>query len=325
MNIWERLDRDHIVIHAAAADIMQSHGDQPRRHNQFANYAHEVRRHLAVVEEVIFPLLRRDPATAATVSALAAEHKALRRDLRALHRSDKTAEWMEDFNAFALRFEETCKQHDGLENVSRATIDDNRAQLLGEEYEQAKIRHLDQETPNWRLVALGAGAALGAVAAGAAIVGAVRARSGGRDKSQLTLDTDETIRLISSKKVEGTPVVGPSGERLGRIESFMVDKYSGRVAYAVLTFGGHMGFGRSLFPLPWDILAYDESLGGYVLALTREELDAAPRFKANDEPEFDGEYLREIIVFYQPGRQPSDPAQSRSGAGAPVAGVMETA
>ncbi|MEA1012972.1 PRC-barrel domain-containing protein [Sphingosinicella sp. LY1275] len=325
MNIWERLDRDHIVIHAAAADIMQSHGDQPRRHNQFANYDHEVRRHLAVVEEVIFPLFRRDPATAATVAGLAAEHKALRRELRALDRTDKTADWIEDFNAFALRFEETCKQHDGLENLSRATIDEARAQTLGEEYEQAKIRHLDQETPDWRLVALGAGAALGAVAAGAAIVGAVRARSGGRDRAPLALHTDETVRLISSKKVEGTPVVNPAGERLGRIESFMVDKYSGRVAYAVLSFGGHMGFGRSLFPLPWDVLTYEETLGGYVLALTREELEAAPRFKASDEPEFSGEYLREIIVFYQPDRQPPADRGTRQNAGAPTPGMMEPA
>src|SRR5687767_4293841 len=111
MNIWERLDRDHIVIHAAATDIMQSHGDLPRRHNQFANYDHEVRRHLAVVEEVIFPLLSESGQTAMRVGELEKEHKFLRSDLARLDRRDKTGEWMEDFNAFVVRFEGLCKQH----------------------------------------------------------------------------------------------------------------------------------------------------------------------------------------------------------------------
>jgi hypothetical protein len=78
----------------------------------------------------------------------------------------------------------------------------------------------------------------------------------------------------------------------------MVDKYTGRVAYAVLSFGGFMGFGESLFPLPWPLLAYDESCDGYVLNVTKEELAKAPRFKPSETPEFDAEYRRSVSRSY---------------------------
>nr|WP_245841826.1 PRC-barrel domain-containing protein [Sphingomonas lenta] len=114
----------------------------------------------------------------------------------------------------------------------------------------------------------------------------------------MKLQTDESVRLISSSKVEGTPVVGRNGESLGKIQSFMVDKYTGRVAYAVMSFGGTMGFGESLFPLPWDVLTYDTNKDGYVLALTKEQLADAPRFTASDAPEFDVGYRRSLAGYY---------------------------
>ena len=62
--------------------------------------------------------------------------------------------------------------------------------------------------------------------------------------------TDETDRLIASNKVEGTAVYNRQGERLGTVHNFMVDKYTGQVAYAVMSFGGFLGMGGSSHPLP---------------------------------------------------------------------------
>ena len=93
---------------------------------------------------------------------------------------------------------------------------------------------------------------------------------------------DETATLIASDKVEGTPVFGMNRERIGSIENFMVDKLSGHVAYAVLSFGGFLGLGSDHYPLPWSTLKYDEGLGGYVVNVSREQLDRAPKY-ANDE------------------------------------------
>jgi hypothetical protein len=94
-------------------------------------------------------------------------------------------------------------------------------------------------------------------------------------------------------------VVGREGEALGTIVNFMVDKYSGRVAYAVMKIKGTSG----LFPLPWPLLDYDVAKDGYALDVSAEELANAPSFKENDEPEFDADYRRSILVFYRP--QPS--------------------
>ena len=146
---------------------------------------------------------------------------------------------------------------------------------------------------DWGLIGLGA-AALGALA-GATLLAR---RAVKHDDYELKLQTDENVRLISSSKVEGTPVVGRDGETLGRIENFMVDKYTGRVAYAVMSFGGVMGFGSALFPLPWSYLTYDTGKDGYVLGVTKEQLANAPRFQASDAPEFSTSYRRDLGRFY---------------------------
>lgn len=149
---------------------------------------------------------------------------------------------------------------------------------------------------NWTGMAIAAAGV--ATAAGAALF--ARSRKSQSDDLDLRLQTDENIRLISSAKVEGTAVVGRDGARLGRIENFMVDKYTGRVAYAVLSFGGMWGFGESLFPLPWSFLTYDEDCDGYVLNVTKEELAKAPRFKPSETPEFDADYRRSLARSYRP-------------------------
>ena len=74
--------------------------------------------------------------------------------------------------------------------------------------------------------------------------------------------TDETDQLIASTKIEGTAVYNRQGERLGTVASFMVDKRSGQVAYAVMSFGGFLGLGQSCHPLPWHVLSYDTGQGG---------------------------------------------------------------
>jgi hypothetical protein len=93
-----------------------------------------------------------------------------------------------------------------------------------------------------------------------------------------SLDTRETASLIGSDKVEGTPVYRSNGEKAGRIERIMVDKISGKVAYAVMSFGGFMGIGEDYYPLPWSVLTYNPRLDGYEVNLTEQQLKGAPRY-----------------------------------------------
>ena len=179
----------------------------------------------------------------------------------------------------------------------RLSANGDAAVLLEEEHSGDAIAD-DKRMWNWNRIGLGAAAVGVAAAAGAALLNK-RSQSGG-DDFQGRLETDENLRLISSKKVEGTPVVDKNGATLGHIQSFMVDKYTGRVAYAVMSFGGTMGLGSSLFPLPWPLLEYDVENDGYGLDITKEQMADAPRFEANNEPEFTPEYRRTLITFYRP-------------------------
>jgi sporulation protein YlmC with PRC-barrel domain len=64
-----------------------------------------------------------------------------------------------------------------------------------------------------------------------------------------------THNLIASDRVEGTSVCRPTGEKIGTIQRLMIDKVSGKVAYAVLSFGGFLGFVQRHFPVPWGRLS----------------------------------------------------------------------
>jgi len=96
-----------------------------------------------------------------------------------------------------------------------------------------------------------------------------------------TLDTRETAFLIGSDKVEGTNVYRPNGEKIGQIERVMIDKITGKVAYAVMSFGGFLGLGEDYYPVPWSLLTYNEQLGGYEVSITNEQLKAAPKYGRN--------------------------------------------
>src|SRR5262245_66212891 len=66
--------------------------------------------------------------------------------------------------------------------------------------------------------------------------------------------------LIPSDRVEGTAVRRSNGEKVGEIKRVMIDKVSGKVAYAVMKFGGFLGMGEKYHPLPWDALRYNPAL-----------------------------------------------------------------
>jgi len=97
--------------------------------------------------------------------------------------------------------------------------------------------------------------------------------------SERDLSARETSSLIGSDRVEGTEVYNSSGDRVGMIERVMLDKMSGRVAYAVMSFGGVLGIGRDHYPIPWSLLAYNERLGGYEVDVSEEQLKRAPKFR----------------------------------------------
>ncbi len=107
----------------------------------------------------------------------------------------------------------------------------------------------------------------------------------------------DTASLIASDKVDGTAVYGANSERIGSIKRIILEKRGGRVAYAVLSFGGFLGIGDDYYPLPWEKLTYDESLDGYRIDLTREQIEGAPRL-ADDDGNWYRDNGRNVYDFY---------------------------
>jgi PRC-barrel domain len=95
---------------------------------------------------------------------------------------------------------------------------------------------------------------------------------------KMDIEASEQGNLIGSDKVEGTAVYGADNEKIGSIERVMIDKVSGKVSYAVLSFGGFLGIGDEHYPLPWQSLKYDTSLGGYRTGVTQKQLEGAPKY-----------------------------------------------
>jgi hypothetical protein len=84
----------------------------------------------------------------------------------------------------------------------------------------------------------------------------------------------ETRNLIASDRVEGTPVGSTNGSTIGTIERVMIDKLSGSVAYAVLSFNSSVAMEKRHLPNPWSRLTYDRKLAAYHVDLTERELSA---------------------------------------------------
>lgn len=114
-----------------------------------------------------------------------------------------------------------------------------------------------------------------------------------------TTDTRETTSLIGSDKVEGTAVYGSDQSKIGSVERIMIDKISGKVAYAVLSFGGFLGMGEDYYPVPWSTLNYDTNLGGYRVNFTEDQLKKAPKYNESTGWNWNRENEQRVYSYYQ--------------------------
>ncbi|MFC2926354.1 PRC-barrel domain-containing protein, partial [Hyphobacterium vulgare] len=88
--------------------------------------------------------------------------------------------------------------------------------------------------------------------------------------------TNHSNFLLSSSSISNDGVVNATGDELGQIEDLMIDPVTGRVDYAVLSFGGFLGIGDKYFAVPFDQLAVDRENKRMVLDVDRERLKQAP-------------------------------------------------
>jgi sporulation protein YlmC with PRC-barrel domain len=105
-------------------------------------------------------------------------------------------------------------------------------------------------------------------------------------------------QAIQASRVIGTDVYNQAGDHIGSIEDVMLDKLSNNIMFAVIGFGGFLGIGEKYHAVPWASLDYDQSRGGYVVAFTREQLEAAPVYDIADLTGGDGSKVRDASYDY---------------------------
>ena len=110
--------------------------------------------------------------------------------------------------------------------------------------------------------------------------------------------TPASHELISSDRVIGTNVYGQDRLHIGKVERLVIDKRSGHVLYAVLSFGGFLGFGADHYPVPWQKLDYDAGLEGFRINVTRQDVEGAPSIRPHEDIHWDAEHGRLLYKYY---------------------------
>ena len=107
-------------------------------------------------------------------------------------------------------------------------------------------------------------------------------------------------RLLSSSSINGTHVKNPKGEDIGNVKELMINTSTGKVEYAVLSFGGFLGLGDKLFAVPYGAFSLDTQEENLVLDVDKEYLENAPGFDKNDWPDFASQqFVDQHQSYYQ--------------------------
>jgi len=105
---------------------------------------------------------------------------------------------------------------------------------------------------------------------------------------------------VKASSIIGTDVVNPKGENLGDIKEVVIDPRTGKVAYAVVSFGGFLGMGEKLFAIPFTSFEYNVEENKYVLDVSKERLKSAPGFDSDNWPSMAEEtWNRNIYKYYE--------------------------
>lgn len=110
-----------------------------------------------------------------------------------------------------------------------------------------------------------------------------------------------TPRLLSASTIKGTNVKNLEGENIGKIEDLMIDWNNGRIAYAVLTFGGFLGMGNKLFAIPLSSFQFENASNDadIVLDVEKEYLENAPGFDQDNWPQHtDGAFIGSVYKYH---------------------------
>jgi hypothetical protein len=101
---------------------------------------------------------------------------------------------------------------------------------------------------------------------------------------------DKSRPLVTASRVRGVPVFNRAGIRIGHVEDLSIEKASGKVRYALMSFGGFLGMGDKLYPLAWEALTYSVEDGGFIAEMSDEALGQAPSYDRAELEAYGGQH-----------------------------------
>lgn len=110
-------------------------------------------------------------------------------------------------------------------------------------------------------------------------------------------ETGHTTAIRASNTI-GTNVYNSQGDKIGKVEDVMLNKTDNSILFAVVGFGGFLGMGEKFHPVPWSALDYSKEHEGYVVAYTKEQLQAAPADSIQELTRNDGRAVRDQAYKY---------------------------
>ena len=99
-----------------------------------------------------------------------------------------------------------------------------------------------------------------------------------------TIKSYGSTKVLSASTLNGDDVYNRNGDKLGSIKEIMLDIETGKVCYAVLSFGGFISLGEKLFAVPWSALTVDTENKRFIMDTDEERLKNAPGFDTNNWP-----------------------------------------
>ena len=106
------------------------------------------------------------------------------------------------------------------------------------------------------------------------------------------------MRLIASSLKPTLNAYARDGSKLGTVEQFVTDMFSGQTRYAVLSFGGFLGLGQKNHPVPFSVLRLSTDGAGYIVDVDKTLIAGSPGYRVDDAPVFDEAYGERISTYY---------------------------
>lgn len=118
------------------------------------------------------------------------------------------------------------------------------------------------------------------------------------ERTNTAHDKNENATSWRASNVIGLDVKNANSETIGDVEDIVLDMKDGKVIAVIISSGGFLGIGESFSAVPLSVLRYDEQAEGFKTSLTKEQLDKAPQFKADEWPDYNDESTSETMRSY---------------------------